>query len=488
METKTFPCYTQVVYDLLSGINPSVEMYPEFAERGHSHDEASAWIEYVKMAVFLTRSIKAHPNAIKEYAYRMMKYVQHPNGRNYIKFEEAAEKIGIKNPAANLSDIEYNAARLRFPNYRLFQSEIDTILRAEQYGRGLRDVLLEYCDKFANKQVISEDYRNIQANRGGRPDIVLVYSGHQQTGHKATELIYRYVTNNGKLPEYLFNIGFEDNQNMTDFSPEFKYRKRSEADTYANEEEALGLPKEYVRKLWLDPSDTDTWQNINVVASLKKRFGIEECNLIIVGYPVYQLRTATEFAWGLGNNEDAPNCYITIADIEPKMYATAEGTEGGYDDYRILSYDQPEYQLADLSLMNCCAHIHLRTSGEDQIRYQFPWLEAYPEEFKRLGAMFMSYSYPNVYSAMLGSEGDEKKLDEEVASVMKILRYLMLCLYDKGMSGKVMDEQEAWYVGKTAQMLEEKGYTTAEYIEKGRYMSEEEFTSLILAHRASRKE
>lgn len=486
METKTFPCYTQVVYDLLSGKTPSIEMYPEFAQRGHSTTEANAWIEYVKMAAFLNRNLNAHPNAIKEYAYRMMKYVQHPSGRNYVKFEKSAEKVGIKNPAANLSDIEYNAARLQLPNYRLSQSEIDTILYAEQYGQGPGGILLDYCDIFGHKQVFSEDYRCIEANDDGRPDVILVYSGHQQTGHKATELIYRYINNHGKLPEYVFNIGFEDNQNMTDFNPEFEYRKRSEADTYANEEEALGLPREYVRKLWLDPNDTDTWQNINVVASLKKRFGIEECNLIIIGYPVYQLRTATEFAWGL-NREDAPNCHITIADIGPKRFATAEGTEGGYDDYRVLSYDQPEYQLADLSLMNCCAHIHLRTSGNDQIRYEFPWLGAYPNEFKQLGAMFMSYSYPNVYSAMLGSEGEEKKLDEEVAAVMKILRYLMLCIYDKGMSGKAMDEQEAWYVKQTAQKLITLGLTSKELIEKGPDMTTEDFLTSVLAYQASKK-
>lgn len=449
MEKKvSLPCYVQVVYDLISGIHPRVENYPEFADRGHDSHEADAWIRYAKMATYLHRSINAHPNVVKEYAKCMANYVWMPNSKNYHKFEAIAHKAGIENPLRNISDIEVNAGMMKIPNYRLFESEVDTILAAEEYGRGPRGVILDYCDgsNFGNKQVISVDYRKIEANRGGRQDVILVYSGHQLTGHRATELIYRYLKNNGKLPEHIFNIGFEDNQNMTDFSPEYQYRKRSEADTYTNEEIALGLPEEYVRKLWLDPNDTDTWQNIKVVASLKERFGIEECNLIIIGYPVYQLRTATEFAWGLGHAENAPDCHITIADIEPQKYM----------EERILSYDQPLYQLGDLSLMNCCAHIHLR---HNDARYPLPNLAEYPESFKRLGAMFMAYSYPNVYSAMLGSEGKEKERDEEVASIMKILRYLILCEYDKGMSGKAMDEQEAEYIKKYAEMFEAEGLT-----------------------------
>lgn len=468
------PCYVQVVSDLLNGVNKN---YPEFAARKHPAEDETIWKLYAQMAIDINK-LPGHPNVKKEYAHQMIEFIRHPGAESYKPLLELGKKLGVEHPALQITQYMAEAARYKIPNYLLTEKEEDVILAAEEYGRGKPGLLLEYDSKFGKKQVVSIDYRQIPANQNNRIDVVLVYSGHQQTAHKATELMYRYLKNHSHFPDFVFNIGFEDNQNMTDFNPAFKYRKRSEADTYANEEVAMGLPESYIRKLWLDPTDTDTWQNIKVVASLKHRFGIEKCNLIIVGYPVYQLRTATEFAWGLEHSDDAPDCNIIIADIPPKtkgMATMSEAAGKDYDEYRILSYDQPLYQLGDLSLANCCAHIHLRTEGEDQIRYKFPWLGEYPEAFKELAVMFMAYSYPNVTRDLCGD-------DEEVAGAMKILRYLQLCEYDKGMSGKAMDEQEDWYVRQTISMLQHKGLTGKGLIGDTRYMDKQEAEEAVLAY------
>ena len=481
MGTNYRPCYVQVVRDLVHG--EDIHEYPEFAERGHTSVEELAWKLYAEMAVEVNR-LPGHPNHKKEYARLFIEFVKKPCPVTYKLLTEVAAKLGIEHPAKEMSEVMCNAAQFDIPNYNLTDEEYQTILEAEEYGRGKPGVLLDYCGKFGHKKVLSIDYRAVPANKDGRIDVVLVYSGHQQTGHKAAELMYNYLLNHSKFPDYVFNIGFEDNQNMTDFNPAFKYRKRSEADTYANEEIALGLPENYVRKLWLDPTDTDTWQNIKVVASLKRRFGIEKCNLIIVGYPVYQLRTATEFAWGLDHAEDSPDCNIIIADIPPKrrgMASMKEASGRDFDEYRVLSYDQPLYQLADLSLANCCAHIHLRTSGDDQIRYAIPGLGEYPDSFKKLAVMFMAYSYPNVTRELCGD-------DEEVAGAMKILRYLQLCKYDKGMSGEAMDRQEDWYVKQTVSKLQREGLTGKAIIDDTRYMDKQEAEEAILAYQDLRRE
>lgn len=428
--------------------------------------------------------LPGHPNHKKEYARLFIEFVKKPCPVTYKLLTEVAAKLGIEHPAKEMSEVMCNAAQFDIPNYNLTDEEYQTILEAEEYGRGKPGVLLDYCGKFGHKKVLSIDYRAVPANKDGRIDVVLVYSGHQQTGHKAAELMYNYLLNHSKFPDYVFNIGFEDNQNMTDFNPAFKYRKRSEADTYANEEIALGLPENYVRKLWLDPTDTDTWQNIKVVASLKRRFGIEKCNLIIVGYPVYQLRTATEFAWGLDHAEDAPDCNIIIGRHSAQTRGMASWKERPEETSTSIAYCPMTSRctsLPDLSLANCCAHIHLRTSGDDQIRYAIPGLGEYPDSFKKLAVMFMAYSYPNVTRELCGD-------DEEVAGAMKILRYLQLCKYDKGMSGEAMDRQEDWYVKQTVSKLQREGLTGKAIIDDTRYMDKQEAEEAILAYQDLRRE
>ena len=246
MGTNYRPCYVQVVRDLVNGVDINKTEYPEFAERKHSPVEELAWKLYAEMAVEINK-VKGHPNHKKEYARLMIEFIKNPCPAKYKLLVDIAVKLDIEHPAQAMTETMYQAAQFTLPEYHLTNKEYDTILAAEEYGRGKPGVLLDYCGKFGHKKVLSIDYRAVPANKDGRIDVVLVYSGHQQTGHKAAELMYNYLLNHSKFPDYVFNIGFEDNQNMTDFNPAFKYRKRSEADTYANEEIALGLPENYVR-------------------------------------------------------------------------------------------------------------------------------------------------------------------------------------------------------------------------------------------------
>ena len=94
----------------------------------------------------------------------------------------------------------------------------------------------------------------------------------------------------------------------------------------------------------------------------------EDVNLICVTYPLYQMRVATEFSFGL---QDVANAWVRIADIEPKMFSSAaygamvsqgviaEERIGRRvnENLRIFSYDRLDMQLADLTLANGVAHL-----------------------------------------------------------------------------------------------------------------------------------
>lgn len=71
---------------------------------------------------------------------------------------------------------------------------------------------------------------------------------------------------------------------------------------------------------------------------------------------------------------------------------------------------------------------------------------------------------------------------------MKILRYLQLCKYDKGMSGEAMDRQEDWYVKQTVSKLQREGLTGKAIIDDTRYMDKQEAEEAILAYQDLRRE
>lgn len=169
MGTNYRPCYVQVVRDLVHG--EDIHEYPEFAERGHTSVEELAWKLYAEMAVEVNR-LPGHPNHKKEYARLFIEFVKKPCPVTYKLLTEVAAKLGIEHPAKEMSEVMCNAAQFDIPNYNLTDEEYQTILEAEEYGRGKPGVLLDYCGKFGHKKVLSIDYRAVPANKDGRIDVV----------------------------------------------------------------------------------------------------------------------------------------------------------------------------------------------------------------------------------------------------------------------------------------------------------------------------
>lgn len=474
-------CYEKIVADLVK--NPNAELfyeeYPEFLQRGHTITEADTWLKYANMANYLM-NCSGNINAKKAFARALVAYFANSNEETEKALQKAAEQIelplDLQNLPVELSDIEGRS----IINYHLLPEEIKIILEAEKLGRGQQGEILAYEDQYGKKAVNSVDYRKIISNVGGRKDIIIIFSGHQQTGTKAAEAIYRYVMINGKLPDGIIFLGLEDNQNLTEFNDKFVIRQKSEYQMYYNELKALGIPKAILDKLLMVPTDTDTMQNIGLLINTLNKYGLDNVNLYFVSYPVYQLRVATEFAFGLTQREDAPDCHLFIADIAPKKFVNFEQAFQAcmcgdisqeefnnidFDDIRILSYDRPDMQLFDLSLANCVAHLY-REHGKT--RYAIPGLDNYPEEFKALAPLGLGYSYPNVVNELCGT-------DEKVAGILKIMRTLMLDEHDCGLSGAEQDIQQQWYIAQMGKKLLNQGLTTKNILKKGYNMTIEEF-------------
>ncbi len=479
-------CYEQIIAELVK--NPTAEIfyedYPEFEQRGHTESEVKTWLDYANLALFLM-NCSGNINQKKAFARAVVSFYREKTITAMNSLLGAAVPLELDLKLDNLPWQLKNIKNNPIINYRLLPDEISTILQAERLGRGHQGTILSYEDKYGKKSVVSTGYRKIVSNLGGRKDIFVVFSGHQQTGPKAAEAIYRYIAINEKLPEGVIFLGLEDNQNLTEFNDAFVIRQKSEYQMYYNELKALGLPEKWLDQLAMIPTDTDTFQNIGFLVNTLKKYRLDNVNLYFISYPAYQLRVATEFAFGLTAREDAPDCHIFIADIAPKRFADKDeafqalmcGTINmeeynhlDFDDFRILSYDKPEMQLLDLSLANCVAHLY-REHGKT--RFAIPELVQYPDCFKALVPLGLGYSYPNVVNELCGT-------DETVAGILKIMRTLMLDEHDKGLSGASQDAQQQWYVNQTGKKLVAKKLTTPNILKNGCQMTVKEFLSEIL--------
>lgn len=422
-------CYQKLVERVVSDEDNALfctlfrEEYPEFSRRGHSVDEFQDWM-FLVTAVY--ELLNEHPelslNAAKEYARRHIK--------------------------------------LNIPRYRLTEDELQTVYEAEKFGAGHAGVLYEYENACGQKDVRACPLAEIPCREGGRKDVLVVFSGHHESAAMAVLGLYEYVRRHRCLPFGVMFLGLEDNQNMTEFNPKFKLRKSSEYRMYLRQMLALGVPHELLARLLMKPNDTSTAGNIELIADTLRKYDLHDVNLICVTYPVYQMRVASEVPWGLCRLGITDVC-VRIAMVPVKPTET-ENTAVDLRE-RVFSYDQAEYQLADLSLANGIAHL-FREQGKTRFALPGCGEGQYPERFKVLAPLFLAYSYPNVVHELAGT-------DEMAASVLKIIRTLMLDVYDKGVSGKVQDEQMVAHTETIKQVLLLSSLATAEVLEKGCMMS-----------------
>ena len=444
---NTTTCYQKLVEAVIEGTHREVSFefdnFPGFAARGHSEKEFRDWVKCIRWVWDNLKNNPASLNQVKELCRRTVS-------------------------CAGLETV---------PRYRLRQEELEVIAVAERFGRGHTGRVLVY----GNKDVVSYDYRHVPRHEGGRRDILVVFSGAPESAVKAAEAVYRYIRAHKALPDGVMFLGLQDNQNMTEFCPQFKIRKNSEYRMYLRQMLLLGIPKGLLRKLLMTPKDTSTAENIELIKETLLQHHVKDAvNLICVPYPLYQMRVATELSFGLQSVDDV---WVRIADIEPKKWSSAmqgvqssggmiaEQYPGRYvnENLRVFSYDKLEMQLADLTLANCVAHL-FREHGKQ--RFALPDLGCYPDKFKVLAPLFLSYSYPNVMKELCGT-------DEQVSAVLKIVRTLMLDAYDEGAGGAAWDKQQLESTLNAAYKLVAEGLVSPEILVRGRWMEEQQFLDAV---------
>lgn len=216
----------------------------------------------------------------------------------------------------------------------------------------------------------------------------------------------------------------------------------------------------------LEVKDTSTEENIGFIIDTLKHYKLNDVNLILLGYPVYQWRTMVEFAKGFAKRIDVPDVYLRIADIPTKRNA------GDITQTRFLSYDSLEMQGLDL-ISNCIANPFRQTEGENAARFPLPDGGKFPEAMKPLLQLALGYSYKNIPHELCGT-------NEDVALILKLNRSLMLLQHDKGYSGEVQDRQQMQLAIQTNKNLIAAGFTTQELINQADFLSEKEFYEALV--------
>lgn len=392
-------CYQRLVQAIVNNakygedFEYEFESFPGFARRGHSEREFRDWVKCIKWVLDVLQTHDGSLNAKKEFC------------------RQSVSSAGL----------------YAVPRYRLREEELQIIASAERFGRGDGGEILKY----GNKNVVSYDYRHIPRREGGRKDVLVVFSGAPESAVKAAEALYCYIRMHKALPDGVMFLGLQDNQNMTEFCPQFKLRKNSEYRMYLRQMLLLGVPKGLLGKLLMTPKDTSTAENIELVKETLAHYGVrEDVNLICVTYPLYQMRVATEFSFGLQD------------------------------------------------VANGVAHL-FREHGKT--RFALPNLGSYPAEYKALAPLFLAYSYPNVMAELCGT-------DETVSAVLKVIRALMLDAYDEGASGKAWDAQQLENTLNMGYKLAAEGLVSPEILVKGRYMEEDKFLKAVVDYQSRVKQ
>lgn len=357
--------YEKIVRDFLdANVKDYAQYKPEWEKRGFNQEDFAQYVKDVEYAASLTNA----PDF------------------NVVKAANEAK--------------EYVKDRKDIVTFALTDEEKQIVLDAEDKGRIKNGEVVKY-DGY-KRQIKGVDYLNIPKE----VDALVIFSGHPGSGAAAVEGWYNDFKKNGKAKKLIF-LGLHDNQGNTNFeNNHLKFNTKSEVEMYIRFFKACGVPKKYVKECLITPKDVSTADNINLLAEIRNRFLTKDrdVNLLMFGYPAYQKRIASEFAFGFQKLEDdklvgGTNFYIP--DI-PVSQAEKE---------RYLSYDNLDGIAQDIIIGNCMAHPYRVAAGG---RFDSK-LGKYPEKFKPLLPISLVYSYPNVANELAGT-------DMKCAAVLKILR------------------------------------------------------------------
>jgi len=364
-QTYTPTVYEQIVTDFLSSNLQTFEQYKkEWVARGHNKKDFEQYIEDIAYA----GSLLSKPDF------------------NVVK-------------AANTAK-EHVKDRKDIVTFALTDEEKQIVLEAEDMGRIKDGETIRY--KGYDREIRGVDYMNIPPEA----DAFVIFSGHPGSGAAAVEAWYNDFKKNGK-PKKLIFLGLHDNQGNTDFSDkQLTFNVKSEVEMYVRFFKACGVHKKFVKECLVTPKDISTADNIEMLAEIRNKFfdKNKDVNFVMFGYPAYQKRIASEFAYGFQKLSDEGKVAGTNFMIPDVPVSQNEKD-------RYLSYDNLNGIAQDIIIGNCMAHPYRIAAGG---RFDSQ-LGTYPEKFKPLLALSLVYSYPNVANELA-------QTDTNVAAVMKILR------------------------------------------------------------------
>ena len=364
--------YEQIVTDFLSGKTLNYNDYKdELSARGWS--EKRYFDAYVKDMEFI-RDLMEKPD---------------------FNLRAAADIVKKNHPSKN-KDV------LRFS---LTDEEKQIVLAAEQKGMFKDGEVVEY-DGYGRK-IEAHDYLNLPQ----KADALVIFSGHPGSAEPALEAWFNDYKRTGQ-PKKLVFLGLYDNQGNTDFSSEnLKFNTGSEVEMYVRYCRECGISEEIIKECLVTPTDTSTQENTVLLAEIRNKYfnKDKDVNFVMFGYPAYQKRIASEFAFefqkmekdGLPNGEKLKPTNFIIPVVKANQNAN----------YRYLSYDNLDGIAQDIIIGNCLAHPYRVSAGG---RFDSK-LGKYPEEFKSLLPVSLVYSYPNVANELAGT-------DMKVGTMMKLLR------------------------------------------------------------------
>ena len=381
--------YEQIVTDYLDGKELDYNNYKdELATRG--------WAD--------KRYFDAYIDDIK-YIKGIMEQID----KGEINLRQAADVVKNNHPTKK-EDVLY---------FSLTDKEKQLVLEAEDNGSFKHEFEkgenIKYDGYNREIKVASADY--LPSNT----DAFVIFSGHPGSAEPAVEAWFEDLKHTGEPKKIVF-LGLYDNQGNTDFSNKnLKYNTGSEVEMYVRYCRDAGIPEEIIKECLVTPKDTSTEENTALLAEIRNKYfdKDKDVNFAMFGYPAYQKRIASEFAFQFQKMENegkvAPTNFIMPV-VETEKNAA----------YRYLSYDNLDGIAQDIIVGNCLAHPYRVSAGG---RFDSK-LGAYPEKLKPLLPISLVYSYPNVANELAGTRTD-------VGTMMKLLRAIQHKTYGWENAGRV---------------------------------------------------
>ena len=403
--------YEQIVIDFLAGKELKFENYQdELTARGWN--ERRYFDAYIKDMKFIK------------------KMMDEPN----FNLKAAADVIKKMHPSKNEDVLQF----------ALTDTEKQIVLATERKGMFKDGEVIEY-DGYKRK-ITAHDYHKLPENT----DAFVIFSGHPGSAEPAVEAWFEDYRRTGKAKKLVF-LGLYDNQGNTDFSQEnLHFNTGSEVEMYVRYCKKAGNSEEIIRECLIAPTDTSTEENTALLAEIRNKYFShdKEVHFAMFGYPAYQKRIASEFAFqfqrmedeGMPNGEKLAPTNFIMPVVEPK----------NKESERYLSYDKLSGIAQDIIVGNCLAHPYRINAGG---RFDSK-LGKYPDQLKSLLPISLVYSYPNVAHELAGT-------DEKVATVMKLLRAVQHRVYGWE-DAKAVDNTMMYNVFHLRQRLAHKGKLTAE--------------------------